>query len=125
MKKPEETSVSERFSKERRILKRPQFQKVFDEGRKFIRPSLVVFILHRKDEQSARLGLAVSRKVGNAVVRNRIKRRLRELFRRGFGKELYSLDIVIIARHSASIKSIDDLTSQLDSIPFHKSSQNG
>ena len=50
----------------------------------------------------ARLGLTVSRRVGNAVVRNRVKRRIREWFRR-VGREIaHGRDLVVIARRGAA-----------------------
>lgn len=50
-----------------------------------------------------RLGLTVSRKVGNAVTRNRAKRRLREIVRLcGYLEKLTGLDVVLIAKHSAA-----------------------
>lgn len=53
------------------------------------------------DRDHARLGLAVSRRVGNAVVRNRVKRRLREIFRRNRGA-LPVADLVVIPFASAA-----------------------
>ena len=50
----------------------------------------------------ARLGVTVSRKVGNAVVRNRVKRRIREWFRRDGQTLVAGRDIVVIARSSAA-----------------------
>lgn len=51
---------------------------------------------------SARLGVTVSRRVGNAVVRNRVKRRIREWFRQ-FGRErMVGSDVVVIARQGAA-----------------------
>lgn len=49
-----------------------------------------------------RLGLTVSRRVGNAVVRNRLKRRVREWFRRARAELEPGLDLVVIARRGAS-----------------------
>jgi ribonuclease P protein component len=49
-----------------------------------------------------RLGLTVSRKVGNAVVRNRVKRRIREWFRRERGCFGGAWDVVVIARREAA-----------------------
>ena len=50
----------------------------------------------------SRLGLSVSRKTGSAVTRNRIKRRLRELVRRGLREKPLKYEIVIVARAAAA-----------------------
>jgi ribonuclease P protein component len=59
----------------------------------------LVFVMDRYDSAPARLGITVTRKVGNAVRRNRIKRLVREWFRRR-ARELGSCDLVIIAKRS-------------------------
>ena len=53
----------------------------------------------------ARLGVTVTKKVGNAVVRNRVKRRVRELFRRVVGDLPRSIDLVVVAKHTAAVAS--------------------
>ena len=69
-------------------------------GRRVRTPHLVV--LHQKNGDGAtRFGLTVSRKVGNAVVRNRVKRWLREAIRRVHGHRVRGVDVVFIARHGA------------------------
>ena len=50
----------------------------------------------------ARLGVTVSRKVGNAVVRNRVKRRIREWFRHDGQALVAGRDVVVIARSAAA-----------------------
>lgn len=54
------------------------------------------------DATRARLGITASRKVGGAVKRNRVKRRVREWFRRGQGGLAPELDLVVIARRGAT-----------------------
>lgn len=54
------------------------------------------------DPPQGRLGVTVSRKVGNAVVRNRVKRRIREWFRREGAQQAPGLDLVVIARPPAA-----------------------
>ena len=64
----------------------------------------------------ARLGVTVSRKVGNAVVRNRVKRQIREWFRRDGHALVAGCDIVVIARSSAAELSSADAHTQLSRI---------
>jgi ribonuclease P protein component len=52
--------------------------------------------------ETSRLGITVSRRVGNAVVRNRIKRRVREWFRREKDQFQTGVDLVVIARAGAA-----------------------
>ena len=58
-----------------------QFRAVYDRGRKFQTPFFTLFVLGTS-EQHPRVGITVTRKIGGAVVRNRCKRRLREVARR-------------------------------------------
>ena len=64
--------------------------------------AFVLFARPSGGDGQARLGITASRKVGNAVVRNRVKRRIREWFRRGGQAQLAGLDVVVIARASAA-----------------------
>lgn len=73
-----------------------QFRAVYDRGAKFHTPFFSLFVL--KTNQSApRVGITVTRKIGSAVVRNRCKRRLREIMRRQTGRILggCGCDIVV------------------------------
>jgi len=108
---PADTSPpDERFPRDRRLLSKAQFDAVFRGGRKVVRPSLILFLLARDSaEQHSRIGLAVSRKVGNAVVRNLLRRRVKDIFRRNQPRFLPASDIVVIARPGADALSFDAL----------------
>ena len=68
------------FSKQYRLLKRSDFSRCYSNGKRYFTAHFIVYILPTGAE-TWRFGLAVSRKVGGAVQRNRIKRLLREFFR--------------------------------------------
>jgi ribonuclease P protein component len=83
------------------------FLRVSRSGKRCTFPSFIMQSL-RQDTSSFRLGLTVSRKVGNAVVRNRAKRRLREVVRLyATPEKLAGWDIVLIARASASERAFE------------------
>lgn len=99
-----------RFPKSERLQKKKEFQRVFDEGRKFRNNELLVYAMPNGRNKS-RLGLVVGKKVGNAVRRNRIKRILREAFR--LNKELlgFGVDLILIPRPgltSPKLSTIED-----------------
>ncbi len=73
----------ETFPRSRRLTKEAEFRAVLTRGYRNSSLHLVVYLLPN-DLPEPRLGLTVSRKVGNAVARQRVKRRLREAFRRGW-----------------------------------------
>ncbi|MFQ5655446.1 MAG: ribonuclease P protein component [Planctomycetota bacterium] len=84
-----------------RLLRSGEFRRAFRRGRHVGSRGLKLVILENSLGYS-RLGLAVSRRVGNAVNRNRLKRRLREIFRRNRGLFPPSSDIVAIPRAEAA-----------------------
>jgi ribonuclease P protein component len=78
-----------------RIRRRPEFERVYNEGARISGRFMTVFLL-ATDRTSPRLGVAATRKMGNAVERNRAKRLAREIFRRH--KLTAGYDIVIVPR---------------------------
>lgn len=91
----------ERFPATSRLLRRGDFKKVQERGLRHAGAALVLLALPNALGWR-RLGLTVSRKVGNAVCRARIKRRLRDIFRKERERLPPSLDLVIIARRGAA-----------------------
>lgn len=76
---------------------------------------VVLFALPRAEPGTARLGVTASRKVGNAVVRNRVKRRLREVFRVRFPDRWWSgVDLVVNATRGCATASWGDLVDDFD-----------
>ena len=77
------------------------FDRVFRQGRAHAGREFVLYVFPRGEEQPPRLGLSVSRKVGGAVDRNRIKRLLREAFAAEADALPAGTDAVIVARRDA------------------------
>jgi ribonuclease P protein component len=92
---------TERFPKTARLRKRAEFLRLSRAGSKLQTANFVV-ISRPNDKNQTRLGITVSGKVGNSVVRNRLKRHVREFFRRRRAVFLPATDFVIIARKSAA-----------------------
>ena len=93
------------FRRGDRLLRPSEFSRVGREGRRVARPAFVLLVWPRTPGGSGppqRLGITMSRKVGGAVVRNRIKRRVREWFRRSRPKLRSGIDVVVIGRSAAA-----------------------
>ena len=89
------------YSKDCRIRKHNIYQLLFRKGRRIALPHFVIYYIVRDCEPS-RLGTTVSRKVGNAVVRNHCKRQLKEFFRCIRHLLNPSVDLSILARPGAA-----------------------
>jgi ribonuclease P protein component len=105
----------ERFPKAVRLLKRREFLEVQDKGQKL--PSDCLLGLARPNGRGiSRVGLTVSSKVGNAVVRARLRRHLRELFRKRRGQWPPGVDVVLVVRQSAKDASLPELSRAFDGV---------
>ncbi len=84
-----------------RLSRSADFDRVFRTGRSHAGRDLVLYVFPRGDEAPSRLGLSVSRKVGGAVERNRVKRLLREAFALESARLPAGTDAVVVARPGA------------------------
>lgn len=87
-------------SKRRRLSRSGEFDRVYRDGSSHATRYLVLYSFPRRDEgdEDVRLGVSVSRKVGNAVERNKVKRALREAFWGLTDKLPAQHDFVLVAR---------------------------
>ena len=89
------------FPHAERLTRKSDFAQVFKRGKKIVGRTFICYLV-RRETQGCKLGFAVSRKVGKAVVRNRIKRYLREFYRTqrpSFTTDVY---LVFVARPASA-----------------------
>jgi ribonuclease P protein component len=84
-----------------RLSRSAEFERVYRQGRATANRHLVLYTFPNPQADRPRLGLSVSRKVGGAVERNRVKRLLREAFASAEGELTQGQDIVLVARPQA------------------------
>ena len=105
------------FKREDRLLRAAEFRYLARYGRRAqVRGFLVMAAVCEGEAQQrrGRLGITVSRHVGNAVLRNQLKRRIREWFRHKRPVLRVDLDMVVVARREAAGISHDELTKALE-----------
>ena len=94
------------------LKKYGDFQRVYHKGKSYANKYLIMYILEQ-DTQKNRIGISVSKKVGNSVVRHHFCRLVRESYR--LHEEMFNsgLDIVVVARTSAKECKYSDIESAL------------
>jgi ribonuclease P protein component len=103
------------FKKEDRILKRSEFLELAGSGRKLQNEYVIVFFAPGRSDRP-RLGITITRKVGRAAQRNRIKRLIREYFRLNRQHLKQNWDINIVAKKEAADLSSEKVFSALQEL---------
>jgi ribonuclease P protein component len=115
----------EGFPRARRVRKRLDYLRIQNQGRRYSTPHLLVFATTSSSSSlepsegsrpPTRFGVTVSRKVGDAVTRNRVKRWIRESCRRWSAALPQSLDIVVVARPQAARAGFEPISTELASL---------
>jgi len=100
-----------------RLRRRREFLAVQQDGRR--RHTAHFVVIARPSSDGARLGITASSRIGNAVVRNRVKRVVREVFRRR-RRRLPSDEIVVIAKPGAEHLSYAQAATELEGVLAHR-----
>ena len=77
------------------------FRRLYAKGKSAVAPTMVLYC-RRNGRRQSRLGLTTGTKLGHAVVRNRVRRRIREIFRLSQGKMKQGYDCIVVARTRAA-----------------------
>ncbi|KIR02507.1 ribonuclease P protein component [Lachnospiraceae bacterium TWA4] len=93
------------------IKKNEEFVKIYHHGKSKANKYLVMYIKESEDINTIRIGISVSKKVGNSVVRHRIKRLIKESFRLHTSELKTGYDLVVVARQSAKDKNYKEIES--------------
>ena len=94
------------------LKKNRDFQYVYKNGKSYANKYLVMYIIPNEQNKN-RVGISVSKKVGNSVVRHHLTRLIRESYRLSEEHFRCGYDIVVIARTSANDKNYHDVESAL------------
>lgn len=94
------------------IKKNEDFQKVYHSGKSYANKYLVMYV-RKNESETGRLGISVSKKVGNSVVRHRIARLIRESYRLNVSKFHSGWDIVVVARQGAKGRNYFEINSAM------------
>ncbi|MDH5715135.1 MAG: ribonuclease P protein component [Candidatus Aminicenantes bacterium] len=117
-------SKGERFTRKYRLTTQSDFKRVYQVGKKLYSPFFILYLAPNHLRHN-RLGVVASKKIGNSVVRNRIKRLVREAFRRYPCRGEQGLDMVVVSSPSIvslNGRQVDELfMERLDS--YHQSNR--
>jgi ribonuclease P protein component len=102
-------SSDQSFSKAKRLTRTAEFTAVKFQGKSYRGPLLILGLLVRKEEKAFRAGFITTKRLGGAVVRNRVRRRLRDLVRKDQARLQAGVWIVLVARPAAARASYREL----------------
>lgn len=103
-----------------RLKKRSDFRHVFRRGQSYANRQFVLYFCKRRTKGPFRIGISVSKKVGNAVTRNRLKRMIKEITRHWADYIKIQTDLVVIVRKPAAKMDYHQLKRSLRHL-FNKS----
>lgn len=101
-----------------RVKSEQDFQKVFQHGESKANRQFVVYKLPKMGQKHFRVGISVGKKIGNAVIRNQVKRRIRHALRELHQEHSFEaeLDFIVIARNPVSEMTFQEIKSSLQHV---------
>lgn len=102
------------MEKKYRLRKNMEFKRVFSGGKNYWNRNLILYVRKNKLDES-RYGITITKKIGNAVVRNKIRRRIKEIYRLNLNRIKNGYDLIFVPK-----KNIVDLSfKELESAVIH------
>lgn len=101
------------MKKEYRIRKNEDFQSIIKQRKSLANKKFVMY--YRKNDDHLKVGISVSKKLGNAVIRNKIKRQVRMMVQQVFDQNLKT-DFIIIVRYPYLLSSFEDNKKEMFSL---------
>lgn len=105
-----------RFPREVRLLRHADFERVYKQGRRHFASHLTAFYRRREQGDTLRIGFTVSKLLGGAVQRNRMRRRLREAVRLHWPEFQAPVDIVINPKKSLLVVEFPELGKEIGQV---------
>ena len=96
-----------------RVKKEAEFQTVFTQGQSCANRQFVVYMLEKPDQKHFRVGISVCKKIGNAVARNWVKRRIRQSLTELKPQLKQDCDFLVIARPTVAYMSMAEVKEHL------------
>lgn len=100
------------MEKRYRLRKNIEFKKVYSHGKNYWNRNLVLYI-KRNGLKETRIGYTITKKIGNAVVRNKIRRRMKEIYRLNFANIKEGYDLIFICKKNIVDLSYDELENSM------------
>lgn len=101
------------MKKNYRVKSKMDFKHIFDDKQSKANKQFVIYYLEKENQDHLRVGLSVSKKLGNAVVRNAIKRKIRRAFHELEERFKPNYDIIVIARQPVVEMCVDEIKKSL------------
>lgn len=92
-----------------RLRNREDFNRIYRGGKSFANGQFVVYWSKQKAAEPFRLGVSASKKIGNAVMRNRMRRMVKEIVRQLEGRVLPHTDFILIVRKPATTMTLKEM----------------
>ncbi|MBE5940455.1 MAG: ribonuclease P protein component [Lachnospiraceae bacterium] len=92
-------------------LKNDEFRLIYNKGKSYGNKYLVMYVIKNDNSSDIKLGISVSKKVGNSVIRHRVTRLIRESYRLNKEKLIGGISIIVIGRGSAKDKGYKEIES--------------